>query len=88
MIHKASRKFWSLYQELPQEIREAADEAFHLLKANPRHPSLHFKKLGATQYWSARVTRSYRAVAIITEDVCLWFWIGTHSDYDKLLRGG
>jgi hypothetical protein len=37
-----------------------------LLKRNPQHPSLQFKKLGdrhAQEIWSAQVTLKYRALA-------------------------
>jgi len=61
-----------------------ADKAFELLKADPRHPSLHFKKV--TRYWSARVGLHYQTIGVNVSDGILWFWIGTHADYDKLLR--
>ena len=35
--------------------------------------------------YSARVSKSYRAVGMRNEDGIVWFWIGTHTDYDKLL---
>jgi len=68
---------------LPTPVRDLADPCFELLKANPRHQSLHFKKIG--KYRSARVGLHYRALAVEVPDGLLWFWIGTHSDYDKLL---
>jgi hypothetical protein len=54
-----------------------------LLRQNPRHPSLHFKQAG--RFWSVRVGLHYRAVAVEHEGNMLWFWIGSHADYDKLL---
>jgi hypothetical protein len=53
------------------------------LKRNPGHSSLHLKKVG--DYWSVRVTKRYRAVATEAEDGLLWFWIGTHEDYERLI---
>jgi hypothetical protein len=44
--HRATADFWREYDALPQEIRARADKQFSLLKANPQHPSLHFKKVG------------------------------------------
>jgi hypothetical protein len=84
MRHFASPSFWQCYGKLPPSIKELADQSFDLLKANPRHPSLHLKKVG--KYWSARVGRKYRAVAIELEEGLLWFWIGTHAEYDKLVQ--
>ena len=60
-----------------------ADRSYELLKTNPRHPSLHFKRVG--QFWSARVGLYHRAVAVDAGDDLVWFWIGSHADYDKLL---
>ncbi len=53
-------------------------------KENPRHPSLHFKKVG--RFWSARVGLQHRALAVEVEDGLLWFWIGSHADYDRLVK--
>jgi hypothetical protein len=54
-----------------------------LLRQNPRHPSLHFRQVG--RFWSVRVGIHYRAVAVEHEGNMVWFWIGGHADYDRLL---
>jgi hypothetical protein len=84
MRHFASRRFWEAFQRLPESVRATANKNYELLKADPRHPSLHFKKIG--DYWSARVGRGYRALATEVEGGLLWFWIGSHKDYDELLK--
>ena len=84
MIHHASKGFWSSYGALPADLRALADRSFALLKADPYHPSLHFKKLGA--FWSVRVGIHHRALGLEVEDGVLWFWIGTHADYDRMVR--
>lgn len=84
MKHFASPEFWSAYRRLPDTIRALADRNFALLKNDPRHPSLHFKRVG--RYYSARVGLRYRALAIETDDGLLWFWIGSHADYDAMLK--
>jgi len=81
--HFASPDFWSLYRGLPEDVRELADKNFELLNGDPRHPSLRFKKIG--KYRSVRVGLRYRALALETPDGLVWFWIGSHSDYDRLL---
>jgi hypothetical protein len=58
--HHASTDFWTCYQALPQRVRELADQAYERLKADPRHPSLHFKKAG--RFWSVRVGAHHRAL--------------------------
>jgi mRNA-degrading endonuclease RelE of RelBE toxin-antitoxin system len=88
MQHRATSEFWREYRALPREIRNRADKQFSLLKTNPQHRSLQFKKLGerhGQEIWSARVTLSYRAIAIKRTDGYLWFWIGGHKTYDSLI---
>jgi hypothetical protein len=64
-----------------------ADKSFELLKADPYHPSLHFKKVGrARDLWSVRVGTHYRALGLDKPDGIVWSWIGTHAEYDRLLR--
>ncbi len=83
MNHHTAASFWKYYDALPELIQEQADQNFELLKINPRHPSLHFKKIG--KYWSARVGLEYRALGIDVPDGILWLWIGAHSEYDRLV---
>ncbi len=81
MSHFTSPSFWELYEQLPPSIQELADKQYELLKMNPQHPSLRLKKVD--RYWSVRVGPRYRAVAVEIEEGLLWFWIGTHAEYDK-----
>jgi hypothetical protein len=83
VTHHANPDFWEAYDALPAEIRVLADKNFALLKANPEHPSLKFKPVGS--YWSARVGLRYRALAVKQNGDYLWFWIGSHADYDRLV---
>jgi hypothetical protein len=87
-MHRAAADFWQAYAALTEEIRRQADRQFALLKANPQHPTLRFKKIGKRQgqeVWSARVTLNYRALAIKRGDGYLWFWIGDHTTYESLI---
>jgi len=83
MNHQATTRFWDCYHTLPQEIRNLADKNFALLKTDRSHPSLHFKKVGS--FWSARVGIDYRALAVDCPGGLTWVWIGSHSEYDRLL---
>jgi len=83
MRHFASPSFWDAYRALPAPVRATADKNYALLKENPRHPSLHLKQIG--RYWSVRVGLRHRALAIEVDGGLLWFWIGSHADYDKLI---
>lgn len=84
MKHHTSSRFWASYGALPEEVRSLADKNYALLKTNSKHPSLHFKRLGAL--WSVRVGAHYRALGTDVEDGILWVWIGTHREYDKIVR--
>lgn len=84
MRHFASRAFWDAYRKLPENVRELADKSFVLLKSDPQHPSLHLKKIGC--YWSVRVGLRYCALAVEMDAGLVWFWIGSHSVYDRLLK--
>jgi hypothetical protein len=83
MINHASLRFWQCYATLPTTVQRLADNNFELLKQNPRHPSLHFKQIG--QFWSVRVGIRYRALGIAVPNGIVWFWIGSHTDYDRLI---
>ncbi len=71
---------------LPREVRSLARKSFKLWLQDPRHHSLRFKKVGG--FWSARVGDGYRALALWSDDEIEWFWIGTHGEYDRLIRQG
>jgi hypothetical protein len=80
VIHYAAPDFWSCYRAVPPEIRVLADLAFAQLKAIH---TTHFKKTRI--FWSARVGLHYRALAVEVQDGVLWFWIGTHAEYDRMI---
>lgn len=75
-----------MYRDLPGQIRSAARKAYRLFQQNPSHPGLHFKKVDEeTSMYSVRVGIGYRALGKMEADAIVWFWIGPHSEYDKLL---
>lgn len=78
-----TQEFRKQFESLPPEVSALAERNFLLWKANPFHPSLHFKKIGG-ENWSVRVGIHYRAVGRFVRDGFLWEWIGAHSDYDRL----
>jgi hypothetical protein len=84
LTHFASAAFWALYESLPGNVRALADKNFELLKAEPQHPSLRFKRIGSL--WSVRVGSHYRVLGHDVDGGIHWFWIGSHADYDKLIR--
>ena len=71
--------------QLPVEVRQLADRDYEQLCEDPRHPSLQLKKVG--EFWSVRVGLHYRALALEDGADLVWVWIGTHAEYDRLIRG-
>jgi hypothetical protein len=84
MKHRASPRFWRHYRALPDEIQQLADRGYQMLLQDPRHPSLHYKRIG--RLWSARVGLHHRALATERGGEMVWVWIGSHAEYDLLLR--
>ena len=86
MRHRATQRFWNCYHALAAEVRQLADRCFAVLRQDPQHPSLHFKKVG--RFWSVRVGLHYRALAVASGSDVVWSWIGSHAEYDRLIRQG
>ncbi len=87
MKSRTTPEFWARYGRLPTEIQNLADRGYQTWVANPRHPSLQFKKLkGRDRLYSARVGDHYRAVADFDGEVFVWTWIGSHEEFNKLMR--
>ena len=86
MKSRTTKSFRACLHNLPRQIQQQAKSAFKLFKQNHTHPSLHFKRVHETQpVYSARITLKYRAVGVVDGDEILWFWAGSHAEYDKLL---
>ena len=81
------QSFWDAYRLLPVHVKRQARSAYRFFEANPNHPSLDFKRVSRRRpVYSARVSGSYRAVGVMSEGAIVWFWIGHHDEYDRLLR--
>jgi hypothetical protein len=84
---RATPRFWAAYRELPAEVRDAAQKAYRLFRENPKHPSLQFKKVHDREpVYSVRITVAYRAVGLLENEEIIWFWVGSHVEYDRLLK--
>lgn len=85
MISRTSSSFRKQFGTLPRAVQKQARAAFELFHENPDHPDLHFKKPPPHEdLWSARISRDYRVIARLHGDVILWFFIGSHADYEAL----
>lgn len=87
MNSHTSEKFRKAFADLPADVQKQARQAYRLFIENPRHPSLRFKPIHPNRpIYSVRVGIDYRAVGIKEEDEIIWYWIGSHAEYDKLIR--
>lgn len=86
MISHTTSSFRKAFSELPPAIQQQARQAYRLFQDNPQHPSLWFKQVHAVRpVYSVRIGLHYRVLGIRDGDVMLWFWIGSHDDYERLL---
>ena len=82
------QSFWDTYHRLPEQLRNRARVAYHLFASDPYHPSLAFKRVSRrVPVYSVRITRGYRALGALHQGDIIWFWIGSHQEYDRLLKG-
>jgi len=87
LISRTTSRFRETYRRLPEHVQRRAREAYRRFKENPQHRSLRFKHVHAIRpIYAARVGLGHRALGIVEGDVIVWFWIGTHAEYDHLLR--
>jgi len=87
LISRTTESFRKAFQELPEHIQQQARAAYRLFRQDPAHPSLRFKQVHPSEpVYSARVGRSYRALAIRAGERLTWFWIGSHADYEAMLK--
>jgi mRNA-degrading endonuclease RelE of RelBE toxin-antitoxin system len=83
-MHRTTDRFWQRYWGLPKDVQALADKNFQLLKDNPRHTSLQLKKVGG--FWSARVGLAHRALAVGDGSDLIRVWIGSHDEYERIVK--
>ncbi len=87
MISHTTKKFRKMLGDLPENVREQAKEAYNQFQKDPFYPALNFKRVHSSRpIYAVRITKDYRAVGIQKNGLIIWFWIGSHSDYDMLLK--
>lgn len=83
-MHRTTERFWECFNKLPPSVQTISKRNFELLKKDPSHPSLHFKKVG--KLWSVRIGLNHRALAVEDGDDYIWGWIGNHDDYEIMIK--
>lgn len=87
MISRTTKKFWKNLKELPPSLKKQAKKAYLQFKKDPYHPGLSFKQIHSTKpVFSVRITADYRALGLLKDNEIIWFWIGSHAEYDKLTK--
>jgi hypothetical protein len=82
-MHRTTQHFWKCFDKLSEPVQKVAANNFQLLKKDPHHPSLHFKKVG--KFWSVRIGLDYRALAVDDKEDLIWVWTGNHDDYERII---
>lgn len=87
MKSRITRRFRKLFEPLPETVQQQARQSFSLWRSDPGHNSLKFKRVGTTApYFSVRVGIHWRALGRLEGDTLVWFWIGSHAEYDRVIR--
>jgi hypothetical protein len=85
-----SLRYFETYRHLPpgHKSESEARESYRLFVADPA--SVKFKAIkrlaDGNQLCSARVTRDCRVLGVLANDIVIWFWIGSHDNYERLIR--
>jgi len=87
MNSRRTRRFRELLAALPLNIRKQAAVAYRHFRDDPNHRGLHFKKVHPTlPIYSARINDDYRVLGQMRSNGIVWFWIGKHEEYERLLK--
>ena len=87
MRSRRTRRFRECFDRLPSHIQGQARRVYGLFREDPGHPGLRFKRVHRTRsVYSVRISHGYRALGVLRGDAMVWFWIGSHADYDRLLQ--
>ncbi|HXB39320.1 MAG TPA: hypothetical protein VNZ49_02190 [Bacteroidia bacterium] len=79
-------RFRKAFSVLPSHVKDLTRKAFKRWKENSAHPSLQFKQIHKTQpVYSVRISLSWRALSVKQGNAMVWFWVGSHAEYDKLI---
>ncbi|HYO24035.1 MAG TPA: hypothetical protein VEQ85_03715 [Lacipirellulaceae bacterium] len=87
MTSFTTESFWEAYVKLPKSTQQRARATYRRFRDNPQHNSLQFKKVHRTRpVYSARVSDDCRVLGSLDGDDIVWFWIGKHEAYERLLK--
>jgi len=84
---RLTEDFLACFAKLPDAVKAQARKAFRRWRDDPSHPSLHFKRVHSHEpIYSVRIGLGWRALGLLEANTIYWFWIGSHAEYDTLIR--
>ena len=87
MTSSTTEAFRTRLRELPDKVRGLARRAYSLWLVDAHHPSLQFKRVHVRKpIYSVRIGLHWRAVGVLDDHAVIWFWIGSHAEYDALIK--
>ena len=87
MNSRVTEDFLASFAKLPQAVKNRARKNYRLWKQNPSHPSLRFKRVSDQEpLYSVRIGLGWRALGLLEGGTITWFWIGSHAEYDQIIR--
>ena len=87
MILRLTPRFQKAFEKLPKSVQAQAKTAYQLWRRNSAHPSLRFKPIpGIPNVYAVRISIGWRALGVVNGNEISWFWIGSHEEYNKLLK--
>jgi hypothetical protein len=87
MKSKTTRDFWKCFHRLPKQIKLQAVITYRQWKANHFYPSLNFKQISQkVPTYSVRIGRDWRAIGLSKNNTIIWFWIGSHENYNNNIK--
>ena len=86
MISHITADLRKRFDRLPSDVQKQARQSYRQWRSNPQNTSLDYKRVSQTiPLYSVRIGLHWRALALKDAETVDWFWIGPHSQYDKLL---
>ena len=88
MISCTTARFRKCFARLPDQIQRQARQAYKNFRRDTGHPGLNFKPTKRVQtVYSVRVALGWRALGDKNGNRIVWFWIGSHAEYQRLIAG-
>lgn len=86
MKSRTTARFRRALGSLPARVQRDAKLAYQRFRDDPSRSGLDFKLVNPSRRrYSVRIGIHYRALAIRDGDELVWYWIGPHDEYERLI---